>query len=353
MYLHRPQRASRLRPIISSTVHPIAARVAPSPAPFLIEQNTSGPVTSLDTFEEAQETRKPLEANSSEATRAISPVRELEASDEILKAVPLADESSPPTAFVGRKKPKRLVERDNTRTSGAQNDSDKREDLDAMKVEMASLQGARLETLIASGKALPQRISRGTAMDRGGGSTPQDRREDHESPAPNLSSLLPASGWSMEDKEYTVQNTSPQPITETEVRKFFEKYRKRYNQRDLAGFLSLFSLEALQNGEDGYYEIRRIYSDFFAESRELQIQLEDTRIKIYEEALISEVFFKNVAVTEARYKVDQTLKEKGKKKVWMGDISWVLVRENGALKILFLDYYHSKTPPKERGAESR
>jgi hypothetical protein len=39
-----------------------------------------------------------------------------------------------------------------------------------------------------------------------------------------------------------------------------------------------------------------------------------------------------------RYKVVQIGRKGGKKKVWRGDIHWVLVREDGALRIRFLDF---------------
>jgi hypothetical protein len=36
-------------------------------------------------------------------------------------------------------------------------------------------------------------------------------------------------------------------------------------------------------------------------------------------------------------------KKGGKKRVWKGDIYWVLVRENGALKVRFLDFRPQKS----------
>jgi hypothetical protein len=50
----------------------------------------------------------------------------------------------------------------------------------------------------------------------------------------------------------------------------------------------------------------------------------------------------NTVLAEARYRVDQILKKTGKKKVWEGDIRWILIGENGALKILSLDFKHQK-----------
>lgn len=135
----------------------------------------------------------------------------------------------------------------------------------------------------------------------------------------------------------------PAIVTEEEVRQFLEHYKKKYVRQDIDDFLSLFSPKAVQNGRDGFNEIREIYSDFFHQSHELRYHLEDTRIKIYQEVLISGLFYENAAVADARYRVDQILRKKGEKKVWKGDIRLILVRENGALKILCLDFKHEKS----------
>ncbi len=67
------------------------------------------------------------------------------------------------------------------------------------------------------------------------------------------------------------------------------------------------------------------------------------RIEIYEGALISDVFYENLAAVDADYQVNQVLKEGRKKKVWTGYISWILIRENGSLKVRFLDYQHERS----------
>jgi hypothetical protein len=59
--------------------------------------------------------------------------------------------------------------------------------------------------------------------------------------------------------------------------------------------------------------------------------------------LISGLFWENGVSVEARYKVDQLLKKSGKKTVWKGDIRWILVGENEALRILYLDFKHQKS----------
>ena len=142
-------------------------------------------------------------------------------------------------------------------------------------------------------------------------------------------------------------------VKREEVRQFFATYLERYTQKDIDGFLSLFSPKAVQNGRYGLDEIKRIYSDFFDQSQELRYHLEDTKIEIHQEVLISGIFIENAALVEARYEIDQVLKKGRKKKVWRGDISWILTKENGALRILFLDYQPEKSSSSPTKGEDR
>ena len=122
--------------------------------------------------------------------------------------------------------------------------------------------------------------------------------------------------------------------TEQEVRGFFDQYTERYNKMDVEGFLWLFSPKAKQNQRDGLPEIRILYSDYFKQMISLQNSVENMKIEIYQ----------NVAEVKARYSVNQVLKKGGEKKVLKGSGRWVLVKENGMLKILSIDYKHDKTP---------
>jgi hypothetical protein len=47
---------------------------------------------------------------------------------------------------------------------------------------------------------------------------------------------------------------------------------------------------------------------------------------------------------KARYQIDQTSKNEGDKKVWQGCIQWLLVKEEGGLKIASVDYQNEKSP---------
>jgi len=137
----------------------------------------------------------------------------------------------------------------------------------------------------------------------------------------------------VEVKQRTPQ-TFPPLVKKEEVKQFFSNYIDRYNRKDINGFLSFFSTKALQNQKEGFERIRKVYSDFFDQSQEVQYHMEDTKIEIYQ----------NGVEVRARYKLDQLLKKGGERKSWRGNIRWTLTKENGGLKILSLDYQPQKSP---------
>ena len=135
---------------------------------------------------------------------------------------------------------------------------------------------------------------------------------------------------------HSAEASSPPALmaTEQQVRAFFDHYVERYNKRNLEEFLSLFSVKARQNLQDGLPEIRKIYSDYFGQMISLQNSIEDMKIEIYQ----------NAAEVKARYSVNQVLKKGGEKRVLKGSARWVLIKEGGMLKILSFNYRHDKTP---------
>ncbi len=126
----------------------------------------------------------------------------------------------------------------------------------------------------------------------------------------------------------TQTSLPPLMAAEGEVKQFIANYVDRYIRKDLDGFLSLFSSKAVQNRKDGLERIKIIYANYFDQSKEIQYQMEDPKIEIYQ----------NGVEVKARYEINQTLRQREEKKSWKGDIRFVLAREKGALKILFLDY---------------
>jgi curved DNA-binding protein CbpA len=121
-------------------------------------------------------------------------------------------------------------------------------------------------------------------------------------------------------------------LREEEVKRFFAGYAGKYNQKDVAGFLSFFSARAVQNQKYGMDKLKNVYAGFFEQSQELRYQLKDMQVESNPNGL----------EVKARYELNQVLKEGGEKKAWRGQARWVLVKENGVLKILSLDYQHQK-----------
>ncbi len=119
----------------------------------------------------------------------------------------------------------------------------------------------------------------------------------------------------------------PLIVSEEEVKKFLDAYIDRYTRKDVDGFLFLFSPRAVQNRQLGFEEIRMAYVSFCDQSEEIRYRLEDVKEEIYE----------NGVEIKARYELVQLLKN-GEKKRSKGQIRWLLVKEDGALKILFLDF---------------
>ena len=136
---------------------------------------------------------------------------------------------------------------------------------------------------------------------------------------------------------------APSLANEEEVKQFFSDYIRRYHRKDIDGFISFFSSKAVQNQKEGLKGIRSIYTKFFDQSQELQYRVEGMKIEIYQ----------NAVEVKARFRVDQTLKKRAEEKVWTGTIHWVLAKEDGALKIISLDYQNDKTPSKKEEAERK
>jgi len=122
--------------------------------------------------------------------------------------------------------------------------------------------------------------------------------------------------------------------TEQEVKIFFDNYIERYTDKDIDGFLWLFSSKAVQNQKDGLPGIREIYTNFFDQSQALKYRMRDQKVEIYE----------NAVEVKARYEIEQIVKRSEATKVLRGWVRWVLIKEGGVLKIFSVDYRNEKTP---------
>jgi hypothetical protein len=152
-----------------------------------------------------------------------------------------------------------------------------------------------------------------------------------------ISIVLPLLFGTQIHSQTVVQNLSvsqaslrPLIATDQEVKQFFTTYIDRYTRKDIEGFLSLFSPKAIQNQKDGLPGIREIYSNFFDQSQTLRYRMEGRKVEIYD----------NAVEVKARYEIEKVMKRSREIKVWKGQGRWVLIKENGALKILSLDYQH-------------
>ena len=190
-------------------------------------------------------------------------------------------------------------------------------------------QRVRSEVLVRRPPVSPSKeVNRGKSM---------ESSKPIEAPGPSvkISNVHPISDPSLSVKvlERVPEVKPPSLIaSEEEVKRFFANYIERYNRRDIDGFLSLFSLEAIQNQKDGLEGIRRIYDNFFSQSRIIRYHLDDLKMEIRH----------NAVEAEARYQIDQISNNEGEKKIWQGRIQWVLVKEEGGLKIASLNYQHEK-----------
>ncbi|MGQ9694992.1 MAG: DnaJ domain-containing protein [Thermodesulfobacteriota bacterium] len=124
----------------------------------------------------------------------------------------------------------------------------------------------------------------------------------------------------------------PMPSKEEEVNKFLTDYVSKYKQKDAEGFLANFSTQAIQNQKYKLGDIKRIYKNFFEGSQEVDYILQDVQTLDHPQGL----------EVRAKYELHQVAKKDGEKKFWKGRIRWILVRENGRLKIISLDYQHQK-----------
>jgi len=128
-----------------------------------------------------------------------------------------------------------------------------------------------------------------------------------------------------------VASLSIPPLTiasDEEVRRFIDEYLTRYNRQEIDAFISFFSAKAIQNQKDDFRRIRSIYGTFFE-------QMESVRYQIF----INNIEPKQDRVeVKAQYELDGIVAKGRKPQNWKGQIRWVLIRENGALKIISLDY---------------
>jgi hypothetical protein len=131
------------------------------------------------------------------------------------------------------------------------------------------------------------------------------------------------------EKEQRVASVSPSAIaSDLEVRNFFDNYLVRYNQKEINGFIALFSAKAIQNQKDDVEKIRKTYENFFAQMESVNYQIAISGIEPKQDRV----------EVRAQYALEGIVAKGRKSQTWKGQIRWVLIKEGGALKVLSLDY---------------
>ena len=131
------------------------------------------------------------------------------------------------------------------------------------------------------------------------------------------------------EKEQKVASVSPSAIaSDLEVRNFFDNYLGRYNRKEINGLIALFSAKAIQNQKDDIGKIRKAYENFFDQMESVQYQIAITGIEPKQDRM----------EVKAQYALEGIVSKGRKMQTWKGQIRWVLIKEDGVLKVLSLDY---------------
>lgn len=117
-------------------------------------------------------------------------------------------------------------------------------------------------------------------------------------------------------------------VTEEEARQFIDEYAARFMKLDLDAFMALFSKEATENRMLPYADIQEAYRRTIAQSQSIQYQ-----VKIYTQGP-----FMRGTLVSGWYKIVQVLKGEARSRVFQGNIQWILIRENGLLKVREVNY---------------
>ena len=133
----------------------------------------------------------------------------------------------------------------------------------------------------------------------------------------------------VKEKEQRVASVSPSAIaSDLEVRNFFDNYLVKYNRKEINSFIALFSVKAIQNQKDDVEKIRKTYENFFAQMESVNYQIAITGIEAKQDRL----------EVKAQYALEGIVAKGRKMQTWKGQARWVLIKEDGALKVLSLDY---------------
>jgi hypothetical protein len=117
-------------------------------------------------------------------------------------------------------------------------------------------------------------------------------------------------------------------VKEEEVRQFIDEYKDRFMKMEVDAFMALFLKDATENRMLPYTDIEEAYRRTVSTSKSISFQVEIYTIQTYSQS----------AFVSGRYEIIQTFKKIWRKRSFHGDIQWVLVQENGSLKIREINY---------------
>ena len=118
-----------------------------------------------------------------------------------------------------------------------------------------------------------------------------------------------------------------QAITEKEVHQFIDEYLTRFMTMEVDPLMALFSKDAIENRVLPYADIKAAYTRVTATSKSVSCKFKIYSIKTYEQR----------AFVTGHYEAVQYFVG-GFGKIFEGDIQWILVREDGVLRIKEINY---------------
>jgi hypothetical protein len=119
-----------------------------------------------------------------------------------------------------------------------------------------------------------------------------------------------------------------QAVTEKEVRQLIDDYLTRFVAMQLDPLMALFSKDAIENRVLPYEDIKAAFRKVIATSESVSCEFEIYSIKTYKQS----------ASVTGHYQAVQTFVDNTSGKIFEGDIQWILVREDGLLKIKKVNY---------------
>ena len=119
-----------------------------------------------------------------------------------------------------------------------------------------------------------------------------------------------------------------QAITEKEVGQFIDEYLTRFMAMEVDPLMALFSKDVIENRVLPYSDIKAAYTRVTATSESVSCKFKIYSIKTYKQS----------AYVTGHYEAIQLFRDNLFVKIFEGDIQWVLVREDGVLRIKEVNY---------------